>query len=446
MFKIYVPRSKHTHTPTSVVTAPTCTTGGYTTYTCTLCREVYTGAQTAALGHNYTSVVTAPTCTEAGYTTFTCTRCNETTVGEATPALGHHHVYTAIDTMEHSVACDRCTYTVTEVHCYSEGVCICGQPEIIEPVLSESLKISHTLNLASDISVNLVVPKTLLEGYDLSTVYMLSEIDSYDENSQIGSQIITMHPVDNGNFYYFTIEGLTAVRMNDKIRSVLHGLKNGRPYYSAVDVYCIADYAYSQLHKANTPDTLKHLCADLLRYGSAAQTYKNYRTDFLADSSMTEDDTYYLSDLSAVAFHTVNEVIKIPETPSIQWVGKTLELNSKVALKFVFDLGSYTGAVEDLTLRVSYTDRSGNVKEVSISNAEPYASVAGRYSFSFDGLLAAELRTVVTVQIFGGDAPLSYSLRYSADTYGNGKTNALGTLCKALFAYSDSANAYFPAN
>ena len=77
-----------------------------------------------------------------------------------------------------------------------------------------------------------------------------------------------------------------------------------------------------------------------------------------------------------------------------------------------------------------------------ITGPEAYG-VAGRYAFSFDGLLAAELRSVVSVRILEGNAPLSCTLRYSADTYGNNKTGALGYLCKALFAYSDSAKAYF---
>ena len=41
------------HNYTTVVTAPTCTKGGFTTYTCTLCGHSYTGNQTAALDHSY---------------------------------------------------------------------------------------------------------------------------------------------------------------------------------------------------------------------------------------------------------------------------------------------------------------------------------------------------------------------------------------------------------
>jgi hypothetical protein len=42
-----------------------------------------------------------------------------------------------------------------EDHSYTDGVCICGRTEAWEPVEDPSFKLSHSLNLASDISVNL---------------------------------------------------------------------------------------------------------------------------------------------------------------------------------------------------------------------------------------------------------------------------------------------------
>lgn len=41
-------------------------------------------------GHTYEPVVLAPSCTEGGYTTYTCTVCGESYVDDATEALGHH--------------------------------------------------------------------------------------------------------------------------------------------------------------------------------------------------------------------------------------------------------------------------------------------------------------------------------------------------------------------
>ena len=118
----------HTHRYESTVTPPTCTEGGYTTHTCTICGDRYTDEPTAALGHDfgawrtvqeasceeagrevrtctrcateesreiaptghrYESEVTPPTCTEEGYTTHTCTICGDRYTDEPTAALGH---------------------------------------------------------------------------------------------------------------------------------------------------------------------------------------------------------------------------------------------------------------------------------------------------------------------------------------------------------------------
>ena len=158
---------------------------------------------------------------------------------------------------------------------------------------------------------------------------------------------------------------------------------------------------------------------------------------------MTADQKALLSDLEAVTFGNTNLTENIPETNSITWLGKSLDLASKVSVKFIFTLGSYAGTTEDLTMKVIYKDIHGKDKELMISDVEVYNADYGYYAFTLDSLLAAELRSVLTVQICQDDTVVSGTLQYSADTYGNNKIGALGELCKSLFAYSDSAKVYF---
>ncbi len=77
------------HNYIASVTAPTCTNGGYTTYTCSRCGAKYIESGAEALGHIYESALTAPSCTEGGFTTYTCSRCGDTYTAEETSALGH---------------------------------------------------------------------------------------------------------------------------------------------------------------------------------------------------------------------------------------------------------------------------------------------------------------------------------------------------------------------
>ena len=392
-----------------------------------------------------TDTATAPTCTENGLTEGShCSICNTVLVAqEAVAPLGHNYSYADLGDGTHTGTCNRCDAVLTESHSFTDGTCICGKTEEKEPQLDESLKINHTLNLASDISVNFAVAKSLLADFDLSTVYLECTMDTYEGNTKTGTTTVKLKPVEQENYYYFTLTGLTAVQMNDRLSSVLYGNKNGQPYYSSTDSYSIADYAYSQLNKTNSATSLKTLCADLLRYGKEAQLFKNYRTDSLVDAAMTDVHKAYLSDVESVTFGNTNETLTDLENPMIPWAGKALDLDSKVCLKFVFSMGTYTGELSNLTLRVSYKDSTGAEKTLTLTNAALYNPDLGYYAFTLDTLLAAELRSVVSVQIYAGDTPVSCTLRYRADTYGNNKTGSLLELCKALFAYSDSAKAYF---
>jgi hypothetical protein len=326
-----------------------------------------------------------------------------------------------------------------------DGTCTdCGEAEPApEAVLDQNIKIFHSLNLASDIAVNFAVPKAYLAGYDMSTVYMECTMDLYKGNEVVGTKVYKFEPVEVGNYYYFVMDQLTAMQMNDRMIAVLYGVKNGQPHYSATDNYSVADYAYAVLNNAAMSLTLKDLCADLLRYGSIAQSFKGYRTDALADSAMTEEHQIHLSDLDSVVFGNTNTVLNDLDAPSVLWVGKTLSMESKVSVKYVVNLSNYNGNMEDLSLHISYTDAMGGRKEAVLTEMEAYIAAKGWYSFTFEDLLVAELRTVLSAQVYAGDTPVSATMEYSPDTYGNGQTGLLEYLCRAMFAYSDSAKAFF---
>ena len=118
---------------TTVVTAPTCTQYGYTTYTCA-CGDSYVSDYTSPLGHDYKyTSTTEPTCTEDGYDLYTCSRCSANKK-QILSATGHH--------FGDDNVCDNCGFTIPEDHqhsytekvvsptCttggYTEHTCSCG--------------------------------------------------------------------------------------------------------------------------------------------------------------------------------------------------------------------------------------------------------------------------------------------------------------------------------
>lgn len=65
------------HNYSTVVTDPTCTEGGYTTYTCSECGQTKTDDETEVLPHDYEDTVVAPTYDAQGYTLHTCKNCGD---------------------------------------------------------------------------------------------------------------------------------------------------------------------------------------------------------------------------------------------------------------------------------------------------------------------------------------------------------------------------------
>ncbi len=113
-------KDKHTHNYKAVVTEPTCTQGGYTTYTCSSCGDSYTDNRVSALGHMFGDwIVNAePTCETEGLRYHICTRCGEE-VQEGIPMTAH------VDEDNDGI-CDTCGRTIEDA---DEG----GNPEDNNP-------------------------------------------------------------------------------------------------------------------------------------------------------------------------------------------------------------------------------------------------------------------------------------------------------------------------
>ena len=83
-----VPVDPTGHNYSAVVTPPTCTEQGYTTYTCA-CGDSYKDNFVDPKEHDYETAVTHPGCTSQGYTTYTCADCGYSYKADYKEETGH---------------------------------------------------------------------------------------------------------------------------------------------------------------------------------------------------------------------------------------------------------------------------------------------------------------------------------------------------------------------
>lgn len=110
-------------------------------------------------------VVTAPTCTEKGYTTFTCDICNAVTTGDYTPATGH--------TLDSNGDCTVCNMTAAQISVVDAGV------------YAEENKIDggYKYTSLSKDEIDSKTPYALVSPYDSDIRIFTSEIAKFGPNN-----------------------------------------------------------------------------------------------------------------------------------------------------------------------------------------------------------------------------------------------------------------------
>ena len=235
----------HVHNYEAAVTAPTCTTAGYTTYTCA-CGDTYVADEVAATGHSYNAVVTAPTCAAAGYTTYTCA-CGDTYIADHTAATGEH------------------TYDNDQ-----DADCnVCGATREVGPAKAEDLIFAQnpSLSFQDYIGVQVMIESTLRDQYD----------EIYLEVVQIDPEKGAITTNYEGFLFFYDLyvvydHPVLSWAMAEQITLTLYGVKDGVTYVGDTFTGSVESMALSMLVTyANRPD----ICAimvDLLNYGAAVQT------------------------------------------------------------------------------------------------------------------------------------------------------------------------------
>ncbi len=111
-----IPVKAHSYTA-GTPQAPTCTTSGYTPYTCA-CGDTYNvyDASKPATGHTLVEGASTATCTKAGTKTLSCSVCKNYSVSVNVPALGHNYI-------EDTSAASKATCATPATKTYNCSLC-----------------------------------------------------------------------------------------------------------------------------------------------------------------------------------------------------------------------------------------------------------------------------------------------------------------------------------
>ena len=305
-----VPATGHSYN--KVVTEPTCTEKGYTTYTCSVCGDTYVADYVDALGHtvvvdpavapdcthtgltegshcsvcnevlkaqetvpatghSYNKVVTEPTCTEKGYTTYTCSVCGDSYVADYVDALGHSYseaefVWTEDSSAEYgwtvtaAKTCANCSdkliaeVTITRTS-YKELVA--------SAVFTDGSTASDTKIICGDITLVSISGSGAVITKD-NLVYGLAagldSIDGYVAASADGCEVKVTKSGDKigtGTLVEIYKDGYLV----DTYTVVIFGDVDGDGWYDAQDAYIVSLITNGLLTREQTGEA-KYLAAD----------------------------------------------------------------------------------------------------------------------------------------------------------------------------------------
>ena len=229
----------HEHSYEAVVTEPTCTEGGYTTYTCE-CGDSYVADETEALGHSYEGVITVePSCTEAGVMTYTCANCGDSYTEELA-ADGHYPVivegYPATCTepgLTDGIQCCVCTEWIEPMveipalgHSYENGSCVnCGEEEPIQvTVIAEGWSGYTTWVLTSDGVLTFSPTEQQLDGQtNLKNYWKVNGVLTLpwgEYADQIVKVVISDGIHDIGQMAFYELKNLTEVQLGKDVTEI----------------------------------------------------------------------------------------------------------------------------------------------------------------------------------------------------------------------------------
>ena len=360
------------HNYVSSVTAPTCTSTGYTTHTCSKCGDEYVTDVVSALGHSWTDA----TCTDPK----TCSVCGETE-GEALGHAAYTYSYDSTNKL-HKFTCTLCGETVTKT----------AEAKFGFNTAAPALSVNIVMNIATTLPTGFSDPYMVIEFNGKTTT-----LTDYTINATNGR-------------YEYAFPGINPQTMGDTFVATLYAKYEGTDVSVQLE-YSMIKYINSQLKKSSTSAALRTALSDLVMYGEANQVYEGYKTDALLSTLLESTATLTPSTFPGLDASFNKQATSGTKDANIDLKGVSMVLGSKVIVRMTLQCADasaysvkvnigeleYTYAVSDLKLADGYTDR---------------------YVVEFDQIKATQFGDVITFSFVdaSGNA-VGRTLTYSVYTY-----------------------------
>ena len=243
--------TEHVYSDWNVVINPTCTTPGIRERYCE-CGE-RESEPVDELGHDYVAVVTGPSCTEDGYTTYTCSRCPSTYREAGDPQLGHYFV---------DGICERCgapieesrglsfalnsddTYTVSGYNGSDANVIILAEHEGKPVVAIGERAFSYNQTATSVLMPDSIkeIKRNAFSGSKITSIEIPASAEKIEDSAFYGSLIESVTFATDGSltsigeYAFEDCKALTAVTVPEGVNTIGMGAFEGCDHITALSL------------------------------------------------------------------------------------------------------------------------------------------------------------------------------------------------------------------
>lgn len=241
---------------------------------------------------------------------------------------------------------------------------------------------------------------------------------------------------DNGD-PTFLFEDISSQYMTENIKAELILVDSEGNYELTFNTFecSIADIAKKVLEDENSSAELRQVYSEMLRYGSAAQKYKNYKVDDLADNLVgnvlaTEVD---LGDIKTVKELTTAEGVELGD---VRFKGASVWFDNECQI--YLKLGGFTANTKLRVTRVTTDVVTGN----TLTSTVEYD--IDSIHFYTESIAATQFDDVFTFELYEGDK-LQQTLTYSVSSYiyaKMGGNDAMAELAKSFARWGIASRGY----